>query len=79
MDEWMTVAQAADALGVAVRTAYAYIERGGLRAVRPRGRSRGWRVRRDELTRWMAEEWEPVGPVTATRGPAKTEEPAGRA
>lgn len=76
MDEWMTVAQAADALGVAVRTAYGYIERGGLRAVRPRGRSRGWRVRRDELTRWMAEEWEPV---TATRGPAKTKEPAGRA
>lgn len=72
MCDLMTVAEAAGALGVTVRTAYAYIERGELRAVRPRGRSRGWRVRRDEIERWMLEEWEAV----PAKGGPQRQEPA---
>ena len=55
--DYMTVKEAAELLGMSTRSVYAAIERGELRAVVRRGYVKGYRISRQEVDRWMREEW----------------------
>lgn len=55
--DYMTVKETAELLGMSQRSVYAAIERGELRALVRRGYSKGYRISREEVERWMREEW----------------------
>lgn len=55
--DYMTVKEAAELLGMSTRSVYAAIERGELHAVVRRGYTKGYRISRQEVDRWMREEW----------------------
>lgn len=55
--DFLSVNQAAEALCVTKDVIYDAISNGRLHAERPPMRSRGWKVSRDELERWYAEDW----------------------
>lgn len=55
--EWLTVKQTAELLGMSERSVYEAVERGSLRAIVRRGYSKGYRINRQEVDRWMKEEW----------------------
>lgn len=57
-EEWMSVARAAEILGVSEWVLYHEHKAGRLRFLVRRGCSKGYRVSRREIERWMAEEWE---------------------
>lgn len=58
--EYMTVKETAELLGMSVRSVYDEVERGTLRAIVRRGYSKGYRISRQEVDRWLSEEWVPV-------------------
>lgn len=58
--DYMTVKEAAELLGMSTRSVYAAIERGELKALVRRGYVKGYRISRQEVDRWMREEWVPV-------------------
>lgn len=58
--EYMTVKETAELLGMSVRSVYDAVERGTLRAIVRRGYSKGYRISRQEVDRWLSEEWVPV-------------------
>lgn len=55
-----TVAEVAQLIGVSRQAVYADIRKGRLRAVVRRGCSQGYRVKRDDLERWINDQWEYV-------------------
>lgn len=55
--DFLTVKQTAELLGMSPRSVYLHIKKGTLRAVMPRGFERGYRVMKQEVDRWMKEEW----------------------
>lgn len=55
--DYMTVKEAAELLGMSTRSVYAAIERGELKALVRRGYVKGYRISRQEVDRWMREEW----------------------
>lgn len=61
---WLTVKEAAEALGVSERFVYSAIHRpegrGKLNAIVRRGYSKGFRISEEEVERWFREEWEVV-------------------
>lgn len=54
MERHERVATLAKESGIPARSLYAAIERGEIKALRPNGCKRGWRIRRDEFARWVA-------------------------
>ena len=57
---WHTVKETAELLGVSTQSIYRYIGSGLLKAVKPRGMSRGYLVS-DEALAELAEQFVPVG------------------
>lgn len=55
-----TVAEVAKLIGVSRQAVYADIKAGRLRAVVRRGCSQGYRVKREDIDKWIDEQWEPV-------------------
>lgn len=58
--DFLTVRQTAELLGMSTRSVYLHIRKGTLHAFMPRGFERGYRVTRQEVDRWLSEEWVPV-------------------
>lgn len=56
--EYYSVADVARMTHVPLKTIYDHIDKGMLQAVMPRGRAKGYRVRADEIERWLAEGFE---------------------
>ena len=56
--EYYSVADVAHMTHVPLKTIYAHIDKGILQAVMPRGRAKGYRVRAEEIERWLAEGFE---------------------
>lgn len=52
--EYLTVAQAAEETGLSKASIYKAIKSGDLAKTAPNGCSRGWRIRRKTLDRWLA-------------------------
>lgn len=55
--DYLTVKQTAELLGISERSVYKAVERGTLRAVVRRGYTRGYRINKAEVDRWLSEEW----------------------
>ena len=55
--DYMTVKEAAELLGMSTRSVYDAIERGELKALVRRGYVKGYRISRQEVDRWLSEEW----------------------
>lgn len=58
--DFLTVRQTAELLGMSERSVYDAIESGSLKAFVRRGYMVGYRVPRQEVDRWLSEEWVPV-------------------
>lgn len=58
--DFLTVKETAELLGMSPRSVYDEVERGALRAIVRRGYMVGYRVPRQEVDRWLSEEWVPV-------------------
>ena len=58
--DFLTVKETAELLGMSPRSVYDAVERGALRAIVRRGYSKGYRISRAEVDRWLSEEWVPV-------------------
>ncbi len=56
-----TVAEVARIFSISRSTVYREIEAGRLRAVKPKGSSRGYRVRKDDVRDWMRENGRFIG------------------
>ena len=54
MERHERVATLAKESGIPARGIYAAIERGEMKALRPNGCKRGWRIARSEFARWVA-------------------------
>ena len=54
MERHERVATLAKESGIPARSLYAAIERGEMKALRPNGCKRGWRIARGEFARWVA-------------------------
>ena len=58
--DFLTVKETAELLGMSPRSVYDAVESGTLRAIVRRGYSKGYRISRAEVDRWLSEEWVPV-------------------
>ena len=54
MEKFERVATLAKEVAIPPKAIYRAIEAGELKAFRPNGCRRGWRIRRDEFARWVA-------------------------
>ena len=55
MEKFEKVATLAKEVAIPPKAIYRAIEEGELKAFRPNGCRRGWRIRRDEFERWVTE------------------------
>lgn len=55
MEKFERVATLAKEVAIPPKAIYRAIEEGELKAFRPNGCRRGWRIRRDEFQRWVTE------------------------
>lgn len=55
--DYLTVKQTAELLGISERSVYKAVERGELRAIVRRGYVKGYRIAKQEVDRWLKEEW----------------------